>query len=153
MKLQTASRLALYAVLELADHPGRQISAGEISRKYGISAHHLAKVLHTLGRAGHVRAVRGASGGYIYAGNVKRTTLHDIVELFESLDDPYAKSEPGADTPVGAALDEVLDETNAIIRATFNSITLATTLKQMTAAAPKAAQSDEPPTADAGGVT
>jgi len=136
MKLQTASRLALYAVLELAGHPERQISAGEISRKYGISAHHLAKVLHALGRAGHVRAVRGASGGYVYAGNAKRTTLRDIIELFESLDDRHGPGEPGAETPVGEALDEVLGETNAIIGATFNSITLATILKQIAAAAP-----------------
>ena len=50
MKLQISSRLAIFALIELASEPERQISVSEIGEKYGVSAHHLAKVMHTLGR-------------------------------------------------------------------------------------------------------
>ena len=58
MRLQRASRLALYAVLELAGAPGRQLSAAEIAEKYGVSINYLAKVMRELGRAGLVESVR-----------------------------------------------------------------------------------------------
>ena len=75
MKLQKATQYGLYAVLELARDPSRQLSAIEIADKYGISSNHLAKVLRDLGRAGLVDAVRGAGGGYRFSSNSKRVTL------------------------------------------------------------------------------
>ena len=63
MKLQKATQFALYAAIELALEPERQLSAAEIAQKYGISLNHLAKVLRDLGRAGLVESVRGVGGG------------------------------------------------------------------------------------------
>ena len=126
MKLQQNARLALYAALEFAADPTRQLSAAEIAAKYRISTHHLAKVLRKLGRAGLLRAARGVGGGYRFAANAKRVTLLDVIGLFEQI---------GATRPRGArrneerALDEVLAEIDEIARATFGSITLATMLK------------------------
>lgn len=130
MKLQTASRIAIFAVLELARDPRRQLSAGEIGERYDISVHHLAKVLNVLVRAGLVRSVRGAGGGYMFTGNVRRTTLYDIISLFEPVvfsDDGAAAR--GGGTSAGAALQSLLDEIDDIARATLNSVTLATMLK------------------------
>jgi Rrf2 family protein len=125
-----ATRLALYAVLQLAADPTKQLSAGEIAERFGISVNHLAKVLRTLGRAGLVEAVRGAGGGYRFRGNVRRVTLLDVIELFEDVG-PNGRSEeePGAVTDEGAALGRVLGEIDDIARATLSSITLATMLK------------------------
>ena len=129
MKLQTASRIAIYAVLGLARDPTRQLSAADIGATYGVSVHHLAKVLNTLVRAGLVRSVRGAGGGYMFAGNVKRTTLFDVISLFE----PLRASERGGQheekTQIGMALRAILDEIDDISRATLNSVTLATMIK------------------------
>ena len=129
MKLQTASRIAIYAVLELARDPTRQLSAAEIGETYGVSVHHLAKVLNTLVRTGLVRSVRGAGGGYMFAGNVKRTTLFDVISLFE----PVKVAERGGrredKTQIGLALQAILDEIEDISRATLNSVTLATMIK------------------------
>ena len=83
MRLQVSTQLAIFAVLELAGREGAQLSVAEIGEKYGVSAHHLAKVMHVMGRAGLVRAVRGAGGGYQFSGNARRTTLLDVVQLFE----------------------------------------------------------------------
>ena len=139
MKLQRASRFAVYAILELAADPERQLSAAEIGARYGISTHHLAKVLHTLGRAGLVEAVRGAGGGYRFTGNPKRTTLMDVIRLFEPVGEAAAGGpEPGEETEVGAALAQVLGEIDAAARATLNSVTLSTMLKLTGRAAARA---------------
>lgn len=132
MKLQTSSMLALYAVLELASDPKRQLSAADIAQTYGISIHHLSKVLHTLGRAGLVRSVRGAGGGYMFIGNAKRTTLLDVVTLFEPVDSWVGgEDHTVSGTSAGLMLASVLGEINEIAVATLNSITISTALKQM----------------------
>lgn len=126
MKLQQNARLALYAALEFAADPARQLSAAEIAAKYRISTHHLAKVLRKLGRAGLLRAARGVGGGYRFAANAKRVTLLDVIGLFEQIGAAKARS---ARRNEERALDEVLAEIDEIARATFGSITLATMLK------------------------
>ena len=45
MKLQTATRLGLYAVLELARDPESTLSSADLAERFGVSSHHLAKVL------------------------------------------------------------------------------------------------------------
>lgn len=129
MKLQIASQLAIFAILELAAHPERQLSVGEIGAKYGISNHHLAKVMHVLGRAGLVRAVRGAGGGYQFNGSGRRTTLLDVIQLFEDLGPGDPDPEPDQATGESRALRQVLGEIDDIARATLGSITIATMLK------------------------
>jgi Rrf2 family protein len=130
MKLQKNTSLALYSVLEFAADPNRHISAAEIADKYGVSSHHLAKVLSDLARAGIVESVRGVGGGYRFAGNARRLTLMDVIHTFEDLSPSTGdRRERGQSTPVGSALGVVLSEIDEIARATFSSITLATMLR------------------------
>jgi len=130
MKLQKATSFALFAVLELAAAPTRQLAAAEIADKYGISLHHLAKVLRDLGRAGLVDAARGVGGGYRFAGNPKRLTLMDVIELFEPIgSDGLGGDEPRQPTDVVRALRLVLNEIDEHALATFRSITISTMLK------------------------
>ena len=128
MKLHTSTRLAIFAVLELAGREGLQLSVADIGQKYGFSSHHLAKVMHVMSRAGLVRSVRGARGGYQFVGNPRRTTLLDVVQLFE--DSNAFEDEAGsADaTAEGQALRNVLGEIDNITRATLGSVTIATML-------------------------
>jgi Rrf2 family protein len=130
MKLQKASSFALYAVLELAANPNHPLSGNEIANKYGISAHHLAKVLRDLGRAGIVEAARGVGGGYRLAANPKRLTLLDVIQVFEPVEPESSRgSNSGMATDAGRALRVVLNELDEHALATFRSITIATTLK------------------------
>ncbi|HEX6136413.1 MAG TPA: Rrf2 family transcriptional regulator [Casimicrobiaceae bacterium] len=130
MKLQKNTSLALYSVLEFAADPARHLPAAEIAAKYGVSAHHLAKVLSELARAGIVRSIRGVGGGYRFSGNARRLTLLDVIRLFEELDTSSARQrEPGEATPVGRALRVVQSEIDEIAKATFGSITIATMLR------------------------
>jgi Rrf2 family protein len=129
MKLQISTSLALYSVLEVAAGPERQISAAEIAGKYDISMHHLAKVLRELVRAGMIESTRGVGGGYRFAGNAKRVTLMDVIELFEGVGDGARRREPGAATDAGRAIGVVLAEIDETAQATFRSITIDTLLK------------------------
>lgn len=129
MKLQKATLFALYAVLELAREPGRQISVAEIAETYGISANHLAKVLRDLGRAGLVEAVRGKKGGYRFAANPRRTSLYDVIELFDDITEPGDGD--GGETGIPRALGRVLQEVDEIAVATLKSVSIATLLKSM----------------------
>lgn len=128
MRLQISTQLAIFAILELAAREGEQLSVADIGQKFGVSSHHLAKVMHVLGRAGLVRSIRGAGGGYQFAGNARRTTLLDLVQLFE---EPNSVEPGGAAeaTAEGQALRQVLDEVDDISRATLGSITIATMRK------------------------
>jgi Rrf2 family protein len=129
MKLQTSTRLAIFAVLELTKREGLQLSVADIGLKYGVSSHHLAKVMHVMGRAGLVHSVRGAGGGYQFVGNPKRTTLLDIVQLFESAGAIDQGSGTADSTPEGRALSKILGEIDNIARATLGSVTIATMRK------------------------
>lgn len=126
MRLQTGTLLAVCSLLEFAADPRRQFSTAEVAEKYGASAHHLAKVLGRLRRAGLVAAARGSGGGYRFSGNAKRVTLLEVVELFEKIGDSSGRKNRN---PTEAAVDLILAEIDANARATFGSITLETLLK------------------------
>lgn len=132
MKLQTSSRLAIFALIELAADPDRKVSVSEIGQKYRVSSHHLAKVMHTLGRAGLVRSIRGVGGGYSFSGNAKRTTLLDVIKLFEDTTSSECSPENAKNaTSAEWALCQVLLEIDDIAQATLGAITISTMLKQM----------------------
>lgn len=128
MRLQKATICALYAVLELAAEPGRQRTVTEIAERYGISAHHLAKVLRDLGRAGLVAAVRGVGGGYRFAGNPKRLTLWDVIGRFEELGGGEL-SAAEASQDIAQGLRFMLAEIDDQAQATLRSVSLSTMLK------------------------
>ena len=129
MRLQVNTTLALYSVIEFATDPQRHIPAAEIADRYGVSPHHLAKVLAELARAGVVESVRGVGGGYRFTANARRLTLMDIIQLFEDFSPATGQRHNDAPTPVDLALDTVLAEIDQIAKATFSSITLATMLQ------------------------
>jgi Rrf2 family protein len=73
---------------ELASaHPQRAVSVRDIARQQRISAKYLEHIFQALKKAGLVRAVHGAHGGYVLAGPPERTTLK---ALFDSLGESIA---------------------------------------------------------------
>lgn len=129
MRLQKSTQFALYAVLELAADPERQMSTADLATRYSISAHHLAKVMRRLVRAGLIQSVRGVGGGYRFSGNVRRVTLWDVMELFEPDAQSAEDDEAVTGTPISQALDNVRAEIDDLTRATMQSITLKSLLK------------------------
>ena len=87
-------------------------------------------MLRDLGRAGLVESVRGAGGGYRFRGNANRTSLYDVIELFEDIvARGGGRADPSDETDIGRALARVLSEIDEITVATLKSITLTTLLK------------------------
>lgn len=93
MHLTQFSDYGLRLVLYLACHPERVISVDEVSRAYGISRHHLVKVVQTLTDLGVVEAQRGRGGGMRLAKRpseinvgwlIRQTEPHlNLVECFD----------------------------------------------------------------------
>lgn len=123
MKLQKATRYAVIAIMEMAAHPTRPLSAGEIAGKFGLSVNHMAKVLPNLARAGLVEAVRGAAGGYRLSADPTRLVLWDIVRVIEPPDP--ADDPPPSAQPAMQALSEVLDGIEATARRALTTLSVA----------------------------
>lgn len=82
MRLALHTDYALRTLLYLATRPGRS-TVGDVADFYGISSHHLGKVVHQLGRLGYVRNVRGPGGGIELAREVGEVTVGGVVRDFE----------------------------------------------------------------------
>jgi DNA-binding IscR family transcriptional regulator len=74
--------------------------------------------------------VRGARGGYRFAGAVSRTTLLDVIQIFESLESeleaPDRRSRASA--LIVEELKSLTDEIDDLTRAVLDTITLETAL-------------------------
>lgn len=85
MKISTKGRYALRLMLDLAQHWGEQeyISIKKISQRQDISEKYLEQIVAQLSRAGFVRSVRGAQGGYRLVKDPKEYTVGMILRQIE----------------------------------------------------------------------
>ena len=66
MKISTKGRYAMRLMLDLAlNNTGAPISLKDVARRQEISDKYLEQIISVLNRAGYVRSVRGAQGGYL----------------------------------------------------------------------------------------
>lgn len=82
MRLSLQTDYALRTLLFLATRAGRTTVA-EVAGFYGISAHHVGKVVHQLGRLGYVRNHRGPGGGVTLAREPGAITVGRVILDFE----------------------------------------------------------------------
>ncbi len=93
MHLTLHADYSLRVLLYLAAHSERLVSTQEVSQAYGISKHHLVRVVQSLGRSGFIEVRTGRAGGIslarglgeISVGQVVRATEPDfhLVECFD----------------------------------------------------------------------
>src|SRR5579862_2675391 len=93
VQLSLHADYGLRVLLYLGAHPDRVVSTKEISSAYGISRHHLVRVVQTLAEQGYVRVTAGRAGGIslgrdpatIHLGAVVKTAEPNmrIVECFD----------------------------------------------------------------------
>ena len=69
MKISTKGRYALRMMLDFALHPGECTKIKDVAARQQISEKYLEQIVTILNRAGYVRSVRGAQGGY-YLGSL-----------------------------------------------------------------------------------
>ena len=101
MKISTKGRYALRLMLDLAlNNTGEYITIKNIAARQDISEKYLEQIISLLNRAGYVKSVRGAQGGYRLAMEPSEYTVGMILRLTE-----------GSLAPVNC-LDETNDECN-----------------------------------------
>lgn len=78
LNISESMSIALHTCASIGMEPGRYHSARQISKDLGFSAHHFAKVVQQLVRAGILATERGPQGGAKLARLPKEITLLDI---------------------------------------------------------------------------
>jgi Rrf2 family nitric oxide-sensitive transcriptional repressor len=79
MKLTAFTDYSLRVLIYLGTQPERRATIAEIARAFGISEHHLVKVVHFLGKQGWLANVRGKGGGMQLARPAERISIADVV--------------------------------------------------------------------------
>lgn len=84
MKISTKGRYALRMMLGIALRPeGEPVSLRDVARQEGISDKYLEQIVTPLNRAGLVRSVRGAGGGYLLTRSPGEYTVGEILRVLE----------------------------------------------------------------------
>ena len=84
MKISTKGRYALRLMLDLAVYnTGEPVSLKDIARRQQISEKYLEQIISILNKAGYVRSIRGAQGGYILKREPAEYTVGMILRLTE----------------------------------------------------------------------
>ena len=89
MKLSTKGRYGLRALIDLAQYgKDAPVSIMSISARQDISERYLEQLMSMLKKAGLVKSVRGAAGGYILAKDVKDISVGDVLRALEGSLEP-----------------------------------------------------------------
>ncbi len=84
MKVSTKGRYALRLMIDLAEHDsGDYIPLRDISERQGISVKYLEQIVTQLSRAGFLRSVRGAQGGYRLSRHPENYSVGEILRITE----------------------------------------------------------------------
>lgn len=84
MKISTKGRYALRLMIDLAQNAkDRQVSLHEISNRQEISTKYLEQIVSALTKAGLIRSVRGAQGGYSLIKEPSQYSAGEILRAVE----------------------------------------------------------------------
>lgn len=129
MKISTKGRYALRLMLDLAVNQGKSVvRVREVAERQEISEKYLEQIISVLKKAGYVKSVRGAQGGYCLAKPPQEYTAGMILRLTEGNMAPVACMEDEMNSCSRSAscvtlrLWEMLDEA---VRGVIDHVTLA----------------------------
>ncbi|RIH86035.1 HTH-type transcriptional regulator CymR [Meiothermus luteus] len=95
MWVSTKAQYGLRALVEIGLRQPAAVPLKEVAEAQGISQHYLEQIAAQLRRAGFIRSVRGARGGYRLGRPSEKITALEVVEALEGslapvvcLDDP-----------------------------------------------------------------
>lgn len=129
MKISTKGRYAVRVMLDLALHDtGECIKVKEIAARQSISEKYLEQIIAALSRAGFVKSVRGAQGGYRLTGSPEDYTVGMVLRVTEGSLAPVACLEAGKDTCERCDICETLEvwkELAKAIDAVVDGVTIA----------------------------
>ena len=84
MKISTKSRYGLRAMVDLAVYAEvEQLSLNTIAGRQEVSVNYLEQIFSSLRKAGLVKSVKGAQGGYILADHPDRISVGMVLRVLE----------------------------------------------------------------------
>lgn len=127
MKVSTKGRYGLRALVDLTVHgTEKHVSLVEIAKRQKISLNYLEQVFGTLRKAGVVKSIKGAQGGYVLAEKPERIKVSRVISVLEgtfSIIDE-SNSEKEQDTINLAVKNLVWDKINENVNYYLESTTL-----------------------------
>ncbi len=89
MKLSTKGRYGLRAMIDLARYSEEEpVSISSIAARQDISERYLEQLVGLLKKAGLVRSIRGATGGYVLSKSTGEISVGDVLRALEGSLEP-----------------------------------------------------------------
>lgn len=145
MQLTRFTDYSLRVLIHLGSHPDTQATVAGIATGYGISRHHLTRVVHQLGLKGYIETVRGKGGGFRLARRPELIRIGDVVRDMEpgfELAECFRPGETSCRLLPACALKPVLAEAGRAFLTSLDQYTLAELLPAL--AIPAAATTAKP---------
>jgi Rrf2 family protein len=84
MKISTRGRYGIRLLIDLAEHLDEpHVALANIAERQGISVRYLEQVVVILRRAGFIRSIKGASGGYALAHPPQDIIIGEVLRVLE----------------------------------------------------------------------
>lgn len=133
MKLSTKGRYGLAAMIEIASlEKDGPVSITTISARQDISLRYLEQLMARLKKAGLVRSIRGAQGGYLLAERPDQMSVGAILRALEGSLDPVSCAgieEGGCEMAASCRTKYVWEKLNTSINAVVDEMMLSDLLE------------------------
>ena len=135
MKLSTKGKYGLRAIIDLARFSEKEpVSIGCIATSQKLSERYLEQLFALLKKAGLVKSIRGASGGYVLARDASEISVGDVLRALEGNLEPVRcaafYSEEGCMASDECVTKYVWQKINDSINKTVNEIKLDELVKE-----------------------
>lgn len=129
MKITTKGRYGLRALIDLAKYSEIEpVSINSIAARQGISERYLEQLMTLLKKAGLIKSIRGAGGGYVLAKEMSEISVGDVLRALEGSLEPVEctgfNEEASCEAAGGCVTKYVWQRINESINQTVNEISL-----------------------------
>lgn len=129
MKITTKGRYGLRALIDLAKYSEIEpVSINSIATRQGISERYLEQLMTLLKKAGIIKSIRGAGGGYVLAREMSEISVGDVLRALEGSLEPVEcaafSQEDSCEAAGGCVTKYVWQRINESINQTVNEISL-----------------------------
>ena len=129
MKITTKGRYGLWALIDLAKYSEIEpVSINSIAARQGISERYLEQLMTLLKKAGLIKSIRGAGGGYVLAKEMSEISVGDVLRALEGNLEPVEctgfSEEASCEAAGGCVTKYVWQRINESINQTVNEISL-----------------------------
>jgi Rrf2 family transcriptional regulator, cysteine metabolism repressor len=128
MKISTKGRYGLRSIVDLAvNSAGDHVPLNSIAERQNVSENYLEQVFSTLRKAGLVKSIKGAQGGYILSKRMSSITVGDVLRALEgdlSVIDGTSESKNASQNMEQCLSKNVWEKINESINSIVDSITI-----------------------------